>query len=224
MIKETQILWCSLVWGLNRWLDKIRRLKKHPSFIIQKQWLSNEKKAVSCWPAVFSKYSVLQKLLPFGQIETPSLRRRITSGIARIAAAKIRPAMFWSPDCSLTPRGHSEQNVVSIQTGLLVCVFRRLNGTTPGLWRLIMGTPVCEICYAKEAGGWCSEEPPFGSKSGESAVKRGLKSTRRKKRRPETSAHPSGQNFNKKYHGNKSSILKMNYLQVSSISSRSYGE
>lgn len=46
------------------------------------------------------------------------------------------------------------QNVlVSIQTSLMVCVFRLFNGTALGLWQVIMGTPVCEICYAKEAGG-----------------------------------------------------------------------
>lgn len=68
------------------------------------------------------------------------------------------------------------QNVlVSIQTSLMVCVFKLFNGTTLGLWQVIMGTPVCEICYAKEAGEWCSKGPPFGTKSRESAIKKETK-------------------------------------------------
>ena len=79
---------------------------------------------------------------------------------------------------SHTARPHwvDVQNVlVSIQTSQMVCVFRLFNGTALGLWRVIMGTPVCEICYAKEAGEWCSKGPPFGTKSRESAIKRSLK-------------------------------------------------
>lgn len=69
------------------------------------------------------------------------------------------------------PRWVDVQNVlVSIQTSLMVCVFKLLNGTTLGLWQVIMGTPMCEICYAKKAGKWCSKGPPFGTKSRESAI------------------------------------------------------
>lgn len=95
------------------------------------------------------------------------------------AAAQIKPVIFHVTGLvSLTtrPLRVDVQNVlVSIQTSLMVCVFKLFNGTTLGLWQVIMGTPVCEICYAKEAGEWCSKGPPFGTKSRESAIKRGVK-------------------------------------------------
>ena len=61
---------------------------------------------------------------------------------------------------------------MSIHISLIgFCVFKLLNGTTQRLWRVIMGTLMCEICCAKEAGGWWGEEPPFGTGLQESAIK-----------------------------------------------------
>ena len=80
---------------------------------------------------------------------------KILGGVVQFVLQGSNPQPFCQWKFCLTTRPHraNVQNaLVSIQTSLMVCVFKLLNGTTLGLWWVIMGTPMCEICYAKEAG------------------------------------------------------------------------